>query len=308
MTAGRDRAGLTETEWQYLIEDIREGACTPFVGAGASVPQVPLGSQLARTWADEYRYPLHDRDQLAQVAQYISVVEQEIAPKRRLRQQFAGLAEPDFTAPDDPHGLLADLGLPCYVTTNYDQFMFRALEARGREPVSEYCHWWDESDQGDAGDLNPTPATPLVYHLHGRHDVPQSMVLTEADYLDFLVRVAETGTDILPAVIRKALASTSLLFVGYSLNDWTTRVLLKAIVGSLGGSNTYPGIAVNLEPPVLPGASLDDAKAYLVKYVGALQHVRFSVFWGDARDFTADLRRRWEGARPSGASEPSRVL
>ena len=36
----------------------------------------------------------------------------------------------------------------------------------------------------------PTPANPLVYHLHGHLEMPQSLVLTEDDYLEFLVRIS----------------------------------------------------------------------------------------------------------------------
>ena len=51
-------------------------------------------------------------------------------PKEILIQEFEKLDPPDFSKEDNPHGILADLDLPIYITTNYDNFMFNALKAR----------------------------------------------------------------------------------------------------------------------------------------------------------------------------------
>ena len=37
------------------------------------------------------------------------------------------MKSPDFRAPSEPHAVLADLPLPIYMTTNYDDFMVKAL-------------------------------------------------------------------------------------------------------------------------------------------------------------------------------------
>jgi hypothetical protein len=52
--------------------------------------------------------------------------------------------------------------------------------------------------------------------LHGYFDVPKTMVLTESDYLDFMVRLQEK-VPILPPEITIAVTTNALLFVGYSL-------------------------------------------------------------------------------------------
>ena len=45
-------------------------------------------------------------------------------------------------------------------------------------------------------DYKPSQDKPLVYHLHGELNNPQSMVLTETDYLDFLINLSKE--EILP--------------------------------------------------------------------------------------------------------------
>jgi SIR2-like domain len=36
-------------------------------------------------------------------------------------------------------------------------------------------------------EYKPKPNEPLVYHLYGDIDIPGSMVLTEKDYIDFVI-------------------------------------------------------------------------------------------------------------------------
>jgi hypothetical protein len=43
-----------------LLWFIRKGICTPFIGAGASYPFLPLGGELANDWTDRFNYPLKD--------------------------------------------------------------------------------------------------------------------------------------------------------------------------------------------------------------------------------------------------------
>ena len=72
-----------------------------------------------------------------------------------------------------------------------------ALKSKGKEPVSEFCRWNNyaeaagiESKLLKKSKYQPTVSQPLVYHLHGDIDVPQSMVLTENDYIDFIVTLS----------------------------------------------------------------------------------------------------------------------
>ncbi len=134
---------LEDRDWEDLLEQIKDEKCTPFIGAGACVPTLPLGSEIARKWAgaDAYNYPLADSDDLARVAQFLAIDRYEMFPKERIRKQFQVTAPPDFSADDEPHGVLADLKLPIYITTNYDNFMVKALESRKMAPQQEFCRW-----------------------------------------------------------------------------------------------------------------------------------------------------------------------
>ncbi|HEU0021578.1 MAG TPA: hypothetical protein VFR55_07905 [Dehalococcoidia bacterium] len=103
---------LQERDWTLLLRRIKDGKCTPFLGAGACFGALPLGGEIARQWAEKYRYPLEDRGDLARVAQYLVVQYDPMFPKEEILKYFEDVEPPDFAAPDEPHGVLAGLPLP----------------------------------------------------------------------------------------------------------------------------------------------------------------------------------------------------
>jgi hypothetical protein len=281
---------VLDSDWQLLMRRIELGACTPFLGAGACFGSLPLGSEIAARWAGEHGYPLEDGSDLARVAQYVGVHQDDaMYPKELVSAELMRASPPDFTAEDEPHAVLADLPLPIYMTTNYDDFMSSALRHRGKEPRRELCRWNNSpalkeqpSHLNGTPSLPPSPANPIVYHLHGHLDVPESLVLTEDDYLDFLVAVSR-DEDLLPHQIQRALAGTSLMFVGYRLSDWDFRVIHRGLV--MAGEPSLRRLSVTVQ---LPRDA--PAQSYLDKYFGAM---KVRVYWGSADDFMHELRERW---------------
>ncbi len=289
---------LEERDWDSLIGTIRDGNCTPFLGAGACAGAIPLGSEIAQKWAQEHNYPLKDSWDLTCVAQCLSIKRYPEFPKDKMVRLLQTIPPPDFNAPDEPHGVLADLPLPIYITTNYDDFMVKALRSRRRNPRRELCRWNpflsdlpSVFDRGSGDEVSV--ANPVVFHFHGHDKVTESLVLTEDDYLDFLVSISK-DPEIIPRQIEKALASTSLMFIGYRLADWSFRVLFRGIIGSLPRSLGRIRITVQLVPDPGEGFTPEQVQRYLEDYF-ARDNVR--VYWGKARNFARDLRKHWERVR-----------
>lgn len=227
-------------DWRDILLSIKYGKCTPFLGSGACVPTLPVGSQIAQEWARDFGYPLEDTYDLPRVAQFVAVRQNPMRPKYEIKERFEKIGPPDFAASDEPHGVLARLPLPVYITTNYDDYMVRALEASSKAPIQELCRWNSVLQErpsmlGQGSDFAPTAQQPVVFHLHGHLKAPESLVLTEDDYLDFLVNISQEQ-DLIPARIRRAFRETSLLFLGYKLADWDFRVLFRSLVGYLDKS------------------------------------------------------------------------
>lgn len=298
---------LRAEDWDLLLERIRDGKCTPFLGAGACHNVLPLGSQIAEEWAKDEGFPLEDCSDLASVAQFIAVKYDAMQPKNKLIRRFKNISPPDFTDPYEPHRVLADLPLPVYITTNYDDFMFQALKhaeyAKGfkKIPVREVCQWnryvqaklkGRPSVLKSPSRSNVSEKNPIVFHLHGHTEMAESMVLTEDDYLDFLVNISEEK-NLLPPRIQEAMTATSLLFLGYRLSDWNFRVLFRSVMRYLERSLILRHISVQLVPVK------DDATAerkikvqeYLYRY---FRDLKIRVYWGTAEEFTRELRDRWE--------------
>jgi hypothetical protein len=289
---------LSDRDWEVLLRRIQDGKCTPFLGAGVDYGVLPLGSDIARKWTEDFHYPLADCFDLARVAQFLAVIHRDpMIPKEELLKSFADIDPPDFTEPDEPHGVLADLPLPIYMTTNYDDFMVKALVKRGKDPRRELCRWngllKKRPSVFDAGSgFRPTPANPVVFHLHGHNEVPESLVLTEDDYLDFLVNISRQQ-DLLPPRIQEALTGASLLFIGYRLADWDFRVLFRGLVTSMEASLRRISVAVQL-PPDAPESENQAAQSYLTDY---FEDIKVRVYWGTAREFANEPRERWRGFR-----------
>src|SRR5215469_5444725 len=131
-----------------------------------------------------------------------AIEQYDMLPKEEIIDQFDGVHPPDFSQVDEPHSILASLPLSVYITTNYDNFMVEALKQHNKEPARDFCTWnkyledLRKSDSSPSSSINymqysPNTIHPLVYHLHGYTDIPQSMVVTESDYLDFLIHMVK---------------------------------------------------------------------------------------------------------------------
>jgi hypothetical protein len=310
---------LSDLDWVQLLKRIKDGNCTPFLGAGVNFGILPLGKQISEAWASSHEYPLDDSYDLARVSQYLALTGPDrVYPKSLIQEEFertykslaASGTFPDFNAAGHPLGVLAELPLPIYITTNYDDFMFRALRAKGKDPKVELCIWnqalldrgavvYTEPTSGKAdpasvrikefgpsllaasSNFDPTPRTPVVYHLHGHYKLIESMVLTENDYLDFLVNMSK-DQKLLPTRIKYSLTATSLLFMGYSLADPNFRVLFRGLIYPMA---EYRRLSISIQLP-----PSERAQGYLTKY---FDDMKFKVYWSKAEDFVSELLERW---------------
>ena len=287
-------SALTDRDWDNLLRRISIHKCVPFLGAGASYGALPLGDEIAREWAERFHYPMSDTGDLVRVSQFLAVEYDLTFPKELVLERLGTGNPPDFRAADEPHAVLAALPLKVYLTTNYDDFMVKALASRWRDPKREFCRWNElireqptlfDQEPG----YEPTVARPLVYYLHGHTD-PNSVVLTEDDYLTFLAAMQDPK--LLPDQVRQPIASSSLLFIGYRMADWNIRVLLQGLrrLGQgLGGRGNLSVMV--LVPPEGPEGTQKKMQEYLDRYYAAID---LRVYWGTARQFCGELATRWK--------------
>ena len=291
-----------ERDWLLLLSRIKAGKCTPFIGPDTCPEAAAHRSEHAQRWAQKHGCPIGDHHDVAQVTQYIAVTMDRVYPRELMVDCCAKLPPPDFADPDEPHRVLAGLPLPLYITTNHDAFMSQALQHLGKRPKQELCRWNEEVRDYPSAlrtrGLVVAPSTPVVFHAYGYHregerSYPESLVLTEDDYLEFLANVSK-DPDLFPSQVQKAVTSTTLLFLGYSINDWGFRVLLRSLRNYLRISLARTHVAVQLAPGDGPDQGVKDAvRQYLDRYFAQLDT---HVYWGTCHEFAAELRKRWEAS------------
>jgi SIR2-like domain len=298
---GSGANGLRDETWETLVETIGARACTPFLGAGVAMPHLPGGAQLASWLADTYEYPLDDRSNLARVAQYVASRYQPPFVKRKVCDHLkaaqgvaAGVLGDEIP---ENYRLLAALDLPLYVTTNYDDYLQLALERRRsvEEVHVEICRWNDRLVRSlpPYSRRSPTHTNPLVFHLHGHSSEPTSLLITEDDYIDFTVSLAlRTDDPVIPFSVRLALGDTNLLFIGYSLEDWNFRVLLRYIMKQQQvQQHDYPtSLSIQLPSQNVPPERRARAEEFLEAYLKTSASI--DVYWGDANQFLKELRNK----------------
>jgi len=127
----------------------------------------------------------------------------------------------------------------------------------------------------------PTTAEPLVYHLFGQEADPNSVVLTEDNYLDFLMRISQEKR-LIPPIVAQSLEDSSLLLLGYRMGAWDFRTLFRGLITSRRGSRRAISIAIQLEPDQYTR----EAQDYLEHY---FREVEFKVYWGTSQEFLTNI-------------------
>ena len=293
---------MEEADWDRLVAQLSRGDCTPFLGAGACDGTLPAAAEMSSRWAGMYNYPFPDHHDLPRVMQYISIADGDpIFVKEKICEDFASRGNPSFADSTEPHALLANFPVRVFITTNYDDFLTKALRIVGKSPKTVICPWYLPASADFTKFFSrvpaapPSPQEPLVFHLHGNLTNPKSLVLTEGDYLEFLANIAVSrtgdGTSLVPSIVLSAMTDYPLLFIGYSLQDWTFRVLFHGLLRAQSEVLRRRSVSVQLLPPVNTTIMEAERRAreYMTRY---LEGWSISIFWGTAADFCSQLRAR----------------
>ena len=238
---------------QKWADRIRAGTCVLLLGPSVAVPddddREPLTARLARKLAtdkgvkDDRR--LGDPSNLRAVAQFL--VDYGDRDRQRSDQLDLAYETRDFyecysgrTTPLHDH--LASLPFRLCITTTPDDFMFNAFTAAGKTPQRAAYRF---NSTAELTIPEPTEIRPLVFHLYGHPTDPASLVLTERNLIDFLLKVGAKDPP-LPHRITGQLGnpSTTFLFIGFGFQNWYLRVLLQVLSSYSQGNS-----AAALEDP-----------------------------------------------------------
>lgn len=314
----------TAINWGLITNTIHQQKCTPIIGPGLNSKVARFRAEIARNWADNYNYPmaLHERVSLARVSQYIacefgSPVLYEDFEKQYcdfIMRRFGSLLPPnqEFLSldklisevakvmfnedPEEPHQVLAELPFSIYVTASLNSFLSDALAKANKVP-QEIVLGIPKFSPAVSAISEPAPKHPLVYHLFGKMNEISSSVLTEDDYFDFLIHFWRDKESI-PGMVRSKLANSSLIFLGFKMNDWDFRVLFRSLLEIEGSMlrSRYMHVAVQVDPDDDQVTDPGRACKYLENYFTRFGHNRgqIKIFWGSAEDFLHELKEEWK--------------
>jgi hypothetical protein len=110
------------------------------------------------------------------------------------------------------------------------------LTVQHKTPARIWYHYKGEPRENIEVNGTPEPNSPVIYHLYGTFDSPNSLVLTETDLLDFMIGVI-SGRPKLPDSLRILVRDKTFLFVGFGIRYWYIRVLLKLLIRAIGISS-----------------------------------------------------------------------
>lgn len=144
---------------------------------------------------------------------------------------------------------LAQLDFPVVITTNYDQHFEKALRDAGKEPrVAIYTPRLEQTTDY----RKPTAQSPIVFKIHGDISRPETIVITDEDYIDFVLRMSNKEPyDPLPRRLKVYLTDWTTLFVGYSLLDYNLRLLFKTLRWKIDNANLPDMYSVDFAPDPL---------------------------------------------------------
>jgi hypothetical protein len=306
-----------------IVNYFRKGKVIPIIGPGILKEVLPSPAEIGQYLADKYNYPADLRqsqyNDLPRVARFIGIQQGLYFPheqvidylkeqllerkgknleqwgKKSLSDVINNIAADHFV-PDEPHKILAELGLKTYITTNWDSFMCAALTEAGHDPLRVRCKWKTNVKQDY--DVS-SPEKPLVYHIYGADDEPTSMVLTEDDYLEFIRNISidwkqivtENERPRIPHYVQRELGSCMLLFLGFNLRDLDFRILFKGLVERVEGGD-------DVDPKRMAVVQLDDATTTeeIRQFIrNDANKMNIEVFPGSVKDFLVDIRTQLNG-------------
>jgi SIR2-like domain len=249
-----------------LAEAVKAGQCILFLGAGVhhappegfgfeypEKERPPLGGELAETLAGECGFASVCGDESPTNLQRVALCYERQKSRQDLVNRIRAIVD-DRTEPSPALRALAEMPFPIIMTTNYDTLFERALglsPVRKRPVVGVYSRERKVTpDYPGPGD--PSAERPFLFKMHGDINAPESIVVTDEDYIHFVLRMNDVELmKPIPGEIQYRLKRWPTLFVGYGLLDFNLRLLFRTLRWGLDQAQWPSSYSVDVRPDPL---------------------------------------------------------
>jgi len=265
-----------EMRVRNIAEKVEERKCILFLGSAIHAPAPvgskydyppdkcpPIGGQLADLLATDCNYPDSDRWNLQRVSWYYEY-------QTGFRSELVNRVNEAVHENREPSPILrglARLGFSIVITTNYDQLYEKALgqvqpaaSGGAQGPGFNKCIYSPKNTVRTVDcAAEPSVDRPYLLKVHGDLDHPDSIVITDEDYIQFVLRMGDkhpyhpVGKNVLTHLI-----NWPTLFIGYRLSDYNLRLLFKTLRWKMDRASIPASYAVDRKPDVLIRASMEN--------------------------------------------------
>jgi len=134
------------------------------------------------------------------------------------------------------HQKLLKIPFKHYITTNYDEVLESASHSIAK-PIGSFC--WNEKTRirnffKDLNDPDPNePPMRYIFHIHGRYDEKDSIILTESDYMGLYAE-----SEFALKVIWSIIASFYMCFIGFRMSDLDVLSIFRRVRWDFGRGDT----------------------------------------------------------------------
>ena len=264
---------LNDSEWSDLMYCVSSSEFVLVLGRGINYGVVPTDEVLGRKWARELEKPEWMGLPFSQVAEQLDQTYGHSYLVKTLVKEYTQARLSKFNATGGLHAVLSRLPCQMFITTCIDSFMEDALTSRGKQPNSAIVNLRDRM-RASGGGFTPTVTTvsePLVVHVFGRLDVPESLAVTVDDQMRLL---DQSGGDRRPIPIEATymLYRFPAIWLGF---DWET-IERRAITSLLAHE----------DPASRPKRFFDREFEMLARQEGRQRIL--------LREFMTEFQSRWE--------------
>lgn len=229
-----------DEDLKLIFNAIESGKCLPFLGAGACasytnidgklVPGLPTGKQLAQLLAKSCDYPNGADSDLLKISEFF------VYTRNGDREELSKTIQETLIIDCPPrpiHTILAQL-LPIKVmlTSNYDHLLETEFDKYQRILTRHVYNPLNPRTGHFEGTIFFGERDVILHKMHGSIDQPESLVITRSDYIRYLANLNDIDRGI-PEYFRKTIMPQfTLLFLGYSLEDWNFQVIWEGVLAN----------------------------------------------------------------------------
>ncbi|MBV6441055.1 MAG: hypothetical protein DYG98_25970 [Haliscomenobacteraceae bacterium CHB4] len=214
---------LSGVDWNDLTETLEAQKCVLFLGSGAY--EAPKGEKIEDALSDwlDASNPEHPFIRLVNTDGFYLLRRNRF--KRKVIAQIKEFYNQPFPKTEELFAQLAEIPFSMIITLTPDNLLTRTFHKSGFDYQTDF---YFRNRKGPDQFEPPTKNKPLIYNLLGNIEEPESIVLTQSDFFDYLESVFKANS--MHADLKEELHNAErYIFLGLPYEKWYFQLLLRIL-------------------------------------------------------------------------------